>query len=82
MPCTDKGNILYQIYDGVRRASELRTDLVVSVEDLIHIYENKLKNKLRPSRKNSVQVTSILQIVRNPHRILARGSEFIFQWDI
>ena len=35
---------------------------------------------LRPSRKNSVRVTILLKIVRNPHIILARGSESVFQW--
>ena len=41
-----------------------------------------LKNRLRPSRKSFVWVTCYMLIVRNPHRILARGSESIFQWYI
>ena len=40
-----------------------------------------LKNRLRPSRKSFVWVTCYMLIVRNPHRILARGSESIFQLD-
>ena len=37
------------------------------------------------SPRSSVRVICsflLLQIVRNPHRILARGSESVFQWDV
>ena len=62
------------LYDGVRRVSGLRRDPAVST----HPTEQQTSTLSQESCAGYL----LLQSVRNPHRILARGSESVFKWDV
>ena len=66
-------------HNRVRQVSGLRRDPAVSVEDLTHTYIFHWKIYSDPLARILCEQ---FEVISDPHRILARGSESIFEWDI